>query len=86
MPARSAEDAIESSDEAPVASPCISVCVVDPGGSGVCVGCGRTLDEIAAWIELSNRQRRAVIAALPERLAALRARNMTGRRDDDGGR
>jgi uncharacterized protein len=60
--------------EPPVASPCISVCVLDPAGSGVCVGCGRSLDEIAAWSELSNAERRAVIARLPQRLATLGAR------------
>jgi len=65
-------------EDAPVASPCISVCVVDPRGSGVCVGCGRTLDEIAAWVDLDNDERRAVLARLPQRLARLRARNLGG--------
>ena len=58
----------------PVASPCISVCVVDPRGTGVCTGCGRTLDEIAAWIDLDDDARRAVLARLPGRLGALRDR------------
>jgi len=61
-------------DEVPVASPCVNVCVVDPRGSGICVGCGRTLDEIAAWVSLGNAQRRQVLERLPQRLAALRAR------------
>jgi predicted Fe-S protein YdhL (DUF1289 family) len=60
--------------DSPVASPCISVCVVDPRGTGVCTGCGRTLDEIAAWIDLTDDARRAVLARLPARLAALRNR------------
>ena len=72
--------------DAPVASPCVSVCVLDPGGSGVCTGCGRSLDEIAAWVQLSNAQRREVIARLPARLAALRARNRARQWDDDAGR
>jgi len=58
-----------------VASPCISVCIVDPRGSGLCIGCGRTLDEIASWIDLSDDQRREVIARLPARLDALARRN-----------
>ena len=29
-------------------SPCIKVCVIDPA-SGLCTGCWRSLDEIAAW-------------------------------------
>ncbi|MBL8544059.1 MAG: DUF1289 domain-containing protein, partial [Hyphomonadaceae bacterium] len=30
----------------PISSPCIKVCAVD-GSSGLCIGCGRTLKEIA---------------------------------------
>ena len=56
--------------ERPVASPCISVCVVDPRGTGVCVGCGRTLDEIAAWSVLDDAQRRAVWDAIAARREA----------------
>ena len=61
--------------DAPVRSPCVSVCVLDPAGTNVCIGCGRTLDEVAAWSELSDAQRRDVMARLPARLAALRARD-----------
>jgi predicted Fe-S protein YdhL (DUF1289 family) len=64
--------------DTPVASPCISVCVVDPRGGSVCVGCGRTLDEIAAWVDLDDDARRAVIARLPARLAALGVRPRAG--------
>ena len=52
-----------------VASPCISVCRMDDA-SGLCVGCLRTLDEIAAWSLLDSDEKRAVIAALPQRRAA----------------
>lgn len=69
--------------EPPVASPCISVCVLDPAGSGICTGCGRSLDEIAAWTDLTNTERRAVIARLPQRLADLRARDRERHWDDD---
>jgi predicted Fe-S protein YdhL (DUF1289 family) len=41
--------------------------------SGLCVGCYRTLDEIAGWIEFSNETRRALVAALPARRARLGA-------------
>ena len=51
-------------------SPCIHVCTIDPG-SGLCVGCGRTLDEIGRWATMSAAQRRAVMDVLAERLAAL---------------
>ena len=72
--------------EEPVRSPCVSVCVLDPVGTGVCVGCGRTLDEVAAWSDLSNAERRAVVARCPARLAALRARNHARGWDDDAPR
>ena len=51
-----------------VASPCISVCVMLPE-AGVCAGCFRTLEEIAAWSALDVPGRRAVLAALPGRRA-----------------
>ena len=56
-----------SSDDVP--SPCISVCEIMPG-SGLCAGCFRTLDEIAAWSVLDADGKRAVLAALPARRAA----------------
>jgi uncharacterized protein len=49
-----------------VSSPCISVCTIDPA-SGLCVGCYRTLDEIAGWIEFSDEAKRALVAVLPAR-------------------
>ena len=52
-----------------VASPCIGVCRIDEA-SGVCAGCLRTLDEIAAWVTLDDDARRAVWRAIGERRAA----------------
>jgi predicted Fe-S protein YdhL (DUF1289 family) len=49
-----------------VPSPCISVCRVDPV-TGWCLGCARTLDEIAAWSALDDTGKRAVWALLPAR-------------------
>ena len=54
------------SEEAPVASPCTSVCVID-APSGYCIGCYRTLDEIAGWIDLTNAARSALLERLAER-------------------
>jgi predicted Fe-S protein YdhL (DUF1289 family) len=51
-----------------VASPCISVCVMD-AASGLCIGCWRTLDEIAAWSGLDAAAKRAVLAAIRKRRA-----------------
>jgi hypothetical protein len=36
---------------------------------GLCVGCARTLDEIASWSVLDDDARRAIVAALPARKA-----------------
>ena len=33
----------------------------------VCIGCYRTLDEIARWSEMGDAERGAVLAALPAR-------------------
>ncbi|MGU3466591.1 DUF1289 domain-containing protein [Methylobacterium sp. C33D] len=51
------------------ASPCTKVCVLD-AATGLCCGCGRTRDEIAAWGALSEPQRRAVMAGLGARMRA----------------
>lgn len=56
-----------------VASPCISVCVLDADGV-MCTGCFRTLDEIAAWGMLDAEAKRRVLAALPAREASRRTR------------
>ncbi|MFG5118632.1 DUF1289 domain-containing protein [Methylorubrum sp. POS3] len=49
-------------------SPCTKVCVLD-ARNGLCEGCGRTREEIGLWGSLSEPQRRAIMAILPERLA-----------------
>ncbi|MBW7902830.1 MAG: DUF1289 domain-containing protein [Rhodocyclaceae bacterium] len=51
-----------------VASPCINVCRMDEAGA-LCVGCLRTLDEIAGWSRASDDARRAILAAIDERRA-----------------
>jgi predicted Fe-S protein YdhL (DUF1289 family) len=57
---------------AAIDSPCSKICALDPAG-GLCRGCGRTLAEIAAWTQLSAKERQAVMALLAERLARLRS-------------
>ena len=54
---------------APISSPCLKVCIVD-GRADICLGCGRTLPEIASWGRLSEEQRLAIMATLPERMKA----------------
>ena len=55
-----------------VPSPCVSVCVLDAGG-GMCIGCFRTLDEIAAWGELDADAKRRIVAELPARKASVQS-------------
>ncbi|MFG1479015.1 DUF1289 domain-containing protein [Xanthobacter sp. V4C-4] len=50
------------------ASPCVKRCAISPT-HGLCTGCGRTLDEIAAWSALSPRARAEIMAGLPQRRA-----------------
>ncbi|WP_317204746.1 DUF1289 domain-containing protein [Janthinobacterium sp.] len=45
--------------EAPVPSPCVSLCKMDPD-SGLCEGCLRTLDEIVQWSAAGEDFKRAV--------------------------
>ncbi|MBS0385391.1 MAG: DUF1289 domain-containing protein [Proteobacteria bacterium] len=50
-----------------ISTPCIKVCIVD-GASGLCIGCGRTLAEIAAWGGMDEARRRSIMDELPARL------------------
>ena len=50
----------------PIKTPCIKVCIVD-GESGLCLGCFRTLPEIARWGALDDETRDGVMAELPDR-------------------
>lgn len=52
----------------PISTPCIKVCAVS-GQTGLCIGCGRTLAEIAGWGGLSEPERQRIMAQLPTRLA-----------------
>ena len=54
-----------------IATPCVKVCIVDPESS-LCLGCHRTLMEIAGWARLSDAVREAVMAALPGRRDTIR--------------
>ncbi len=50
-------------------SPCISVCAMEIR-TGLCRGCLRTLDEIAAWSTLDDAGKRAVWARIEQRARA----------------
>ena len=50
-------------------SPCTKVCVMD-SDDRYCLGCKRTLNEIARWGEMSEAEQAAIIAQLPARSSA----------------
>jgi predicted Fe-S protein YdhL (DUF1289 family) len=52
--------------EARVPSPCNKTCTMDAEGR-YCIGCHRTLDEIAGWGAMTDEERRAVLAELDAR-------------------
>jgi len=54
----------------PIATPCIQVCYVD-GESGLCLGCFRTLPEIARWSRLDEAERERLMIELPARKAKI---------------
>ena len=40
-------------------SPCVDICELD--SDFVCVGCGRTIDEVLKWPEYTDEQKKAVL-------------------------
>ena len=63
---------------APIASPCLRVCMVD-GRSRHCVGCYRTLPEIARWSRMTDAERDDIMRALPARGERIRAEGLARR-------
>ncbi|HEV7157373.1 MAG TPA: DUF1289 domain-containing protein [Caulobacteraceae bacterium] len=55
----------------PIASPCVRVCIVD-GESGLCLGCFRSLKEVAGWASFTADEREALMAELPSRRCRVR--------------
>lgn len=60
-----------------IESPCIKICVIHPT-EGLCIGCLRTLDEIARWSQMTSDDRRKVMAGLADRRPRI-ARRRGGR-------
>ena len=49
-------------------NPCVSLCKVK---DDICIGCGRSRDEMKAWKGMKNKERRAVNEMAAIRLKAL---------------
>jgi len=54
-----------------IATPCVKVCIVDPESS-LCLGCYRTLMEIAGWARIPEEERSALMRELPSRRGRIR--------------
>ena len=63
---------------AAIETPCEQICLVD-APSGLCRGCGRSLDEIGRWTAYSDGERGRIMAELPQRLEAMNARPVPAR-------
>ena len=51
-------------------TPCIKICLLDDE-TGLCLGCGRSIREIAGWTAMTDAERRAVMRELPARKARM---------------
>jgi predicted Fe-S protein YdhL (DUF1289 family) len=47
-------------------SPCVNTCKIDPN-TNLCVGCKRTLEEIANWLQYTAEQKQEVLTKLTTR-------------------
>lgn len=57
-----------------IESPCINICTLD-ARTRLCLGCGRTIDEIAGWSTMPPADRSRVMSELPARMAAIKSAN-----------
>ncbi len=64
-------DEIWKRDE--IQSPCVKLCVIHPE-ERLCVGCMRSIDEIASWSRLTPEARAAIMVDLPARTPRLQKR------------
>ena len=64
-----------------IKTPCVRLCELAPN-RGPCLGCGRTLDEIAGWRSFTAQQRDVIMAELPARLALLQAEHESHKERD----
>jgi hypothetical protein len=58
----------------PLVSPCVRNCCLDD--DNVCMGCGRSLQEIVQWGTASDAEKTAILARSRERLGARAARGV----------
>ena len=64
-------------------SPCVKVCIMDPQRD-VCMGCCRTLEEIARWGVMSEEERVAIMDQLAARRERLELPQVSFEEDGHG--
>lgn len=52
-------------------SPCIAICSTSQGDS-VCIGCGRTFEEVCLWLEMTEEAKDATWTRIETERTALR--------------
>ena len=60
-----------TSSSTPVVSPCVNICELD--ADQLCIGCGRSLAEIAEWSAASNPRRQQICDQAQQRMTVLLA-------------
>lgn len=60
-----------------IKTPCVKICAVD-ARSGLCLGCGRTVDEIVCSNAMSTTERARVMGEFPPRDAQGPAHKVSG--------
>lgn len=60
---------IPSTAQSSVPSPCNKICTLD--ARHVCIGCGRSREEIGGWMHFSDAEKKAVTARASARLVAM---------------
>ena len=49
-----------------IESPCTDICTIDTQ-SNLCIGCGRTTNEIAGWVHYTENQKKKLLKDLKKR-------------------
>jgi uncharacterized protein len=52
--------------ELEIETPCNKICTID-AESGLCIGCFRTMEEVARWGRMNPNERRRIMSGLDER-------------------
>jgi uncharacterized protein len=57
-----------TNDSPMIETPCVKICTLD-ARMALCLGCGRTIDEIARWATMTASERTKVMRELHARIA-----------------